>query len=123
MMNDAQLVNHWKERAEKAEADLAEARREMRQHVQQRITTRCPSCGHQSLFIGSGGHLTCSWLECKGDPGLERAIEKLKAELAEAKAAFDAQTVNVTEAARRLSSPPAPSGCPNCGDGRYPGES
>lgn len=65
-------------RAEKAEADLAEARREMRQHVQQRISTRCPSCGHQSLFIGLGGHLTCSWLDCK-DPGIERAIEKLKA--------------------------------------------
>lgn len=72
----AQNYNRTLERAEKAEADLAEARHEMRQHVQQRITTRCPSCGHQSLFIGSGGHLTCSWLECK-DPGLERAIAKL----------------------------------------------
>lgn len=68
----------WELRAEKAEADLAEARHEMRQRLQQRITTRCPSCGHQSLFIGSGGRLTCSWLECK-DPGLELAIEKVKA--------------------------------------------
>lgn len=46
---------------------------------QPRIVTRCPSCGHQTLFIGSGGHLTCSWLECR-DPGVESAIEALRAE-------------------------------------------
>jgi hypothetical protein len=57
-------------------AELVRLREETRWHVELRITTRCPSCGHQSLFIGKGGHLTCSWLECK-EPGLERAIEKL----------------------------------------------
>ena len=30
-----------------------------------RITNRCPSCGHQTLFVGNGGYLTCSWLGCK----------------------------------------------------------
>jgi hypothetical protein len=59
-------------------AELIRLREETRWHVELRITTRCPSCGHQSLFVGKGGHLTCSWLECK-EPGLERAIQKLTA--------------------------------------------
>lgn len=33
------------------------------------IANRCPSCDRQSLFIGSGGWLTCSSLECK-HPGI-----------------------------------------------------
>ena len=45
------------------------------------IKTPCPSCGSKSLFIGTGGHLTCSWLECP-EPGVERAIAALKGELA-----------------------------------------
>ena len=45
----------------------------------QAIQTPCPSCGSKSLFIGTGGHLTCSWLECE-EPGLERKIAQLKAE-------------------------------------------
>jgi hypothetical protein len=75
-------------------AELVRLREETRWHVELRITTRCPSCGHQSLFIGKGGHLTCSWLECK-EPGLERAIERLKAQPSPAPdpiaAAVDAQ--------------------------------
>jgi len=42
-----------------------------RRHCEPRISTRCPSCGHDTLFIAKGGHLTCSWLEC-GSPGLAR---------------------------------------------------
>lgn len=30
-----------------------------------KIADKCPSCGSVSLFIGSGGWLTCSSLECK----------------------------------------------------------
>lgn len=29
------------------------------------IKTPCPACGLKSLFIGSGGHLTCANLSCK----------------------------------------------------------
>ena len=47
---------------------------------QPRITTRCPSCGHQTLFIGSGGHLTCSWLECKA-PSLDDFLDEAAAHL------------------------------------------
>jgi hypothetical protein len=42
-----------------------------------KIVDRCPSCGHQTLFIGSGGWLTCSWLSCKA-PGLEEAFAKAR---------------------------------------------
>lgn len=30
----------------------------------ERIANRCPACGNQTLFIGGGGWLTCSWLQC-----------------------------------------------------------
>lgn len=40
-----------------------------------RIVTRCPACGNQTLFVGEGGHLTCSWLECPA-PGVERFLEE-----------------------------------------------
>ena len=45
---------------------------------QERITTRCPTCGNQTLFVGSGGNLTCSWVKCP-EPGVERAMDGLKA--------------------------------------------
>ncbi len=25
----------------------------------------CPVCGSESLFLGSGGYVTCGWIECK----------------------------------------------------------
>lgn len=48
-----------------------------------RIVTPCPSCGRRCLFIGTGGHLTCSYLgpECR-EPAVERMIESIKAKLA-----------------------------------------
>jgi hypothetical protein len=58
---------------------------EMSLHCQQRIETPCPTCGHRTLFIAVGGHLTCSWLPCR-EPGLEYATTatKARAESAEA---------------------------------------
>lgn len=49
------------------------------------ISTPCPTCGCKSLFIGSGGHLTCSRVPSdtgKGcdQPSVERAFEIIKAE-------------------------------------------
>jgi hypothetical protein len=43
-----------------------------------RISTRCPACGHQTLFIGSAGNLTCSWLPCK-NPSVGEAIKRYQA--------------------------------------------
>lgn len=50
--------------------------------IAEQIADRCPSCGGKTLFIGSGGWLTCSYLRCS-EPGVGRAIEKLRAEVAE----------------------------------------
>ncbi len=49
----------------------------------ERIVTPCPHCGCQSLFIGSGGHLTCSRVPSRGsdgcgNPSVADAVEKLK---------------------------------------------
>lgn len=38
-----------------------------------RISDRCPSCGHGTLFVAPGGWLTCSWLGCK-QPVVSRAL-------------------------------------------------
>ena len=34
------------------------------------IKTPCPACGNSTLFVGSGGHITCSWLKCP-EPSLQ----------------------------------------------------
>ena len=51
---------------------------------EQIVVTPCPSCGGKTLFVGTGGHLTCSWLECK-EPIVETAIAQLEVELAKLK--------------------------------------
>jgi hypothetical protein len=39
------------------------------------ITMKCPSCGWRTLFIGSGGYITCgNVVDCK-EPDTEKAIE------------------------------------------------
>lgn len=43
--------------------------------MEEKITTRCPACGNQTLFIGSGGHITCSWIKCT-EPGLEHFLKE-----------------------------------------------
>ena len=55
----------------------------------QRIVTPCPECGSQSLFIGSGGHLTCARVPTDhGDgcpsPSVEATVKHLKDGLSEA---------------------------------------
>jgi len=42
-----------------------------------KITTPCPCCGRSTLFIGSGGHLTCGFLGCK-HPGVEDQVNRLR---------------------------------------------
>jgi hypothetical protein len=43
----------------------------------ERIKTRCPSCGFDTLFIGSGGWLVCSWLECKNPGAINHVADQL----------------------------------------------
>jgi hypothetical protein len=40
------------------------------------IIDDCPSCGSKTLFIDSGGWITCA------EPGLTRAVQALKDEVA-----------------------------------------
>lgn len=35
---------------------------------------RCPSCGNETLFLGVGGHVTCSWHECKQPEAATEAL-------------------------------------------------
>jgi hypothetical protein len=49
----------------------------------EQIVTPCPACGAKSLFIGSGGHLTCARVPSDhgggcDDPSVEDAINHLK---------------------------------------------
>lgn len=46
--------------------------------MSEEITTRCPTCGGQTIFIGSGGHLTCSMVTCR-NPSVEDAMLRAKA--------------------------------------------
>jgi hypothetical protein len=32
--------------------------------MSEKVQGRCPFCGHDSLFLGSGGYITCSVREC-----------------------------------------------------------
>jgi hypothetical protein len=36
----------------------------------------CPVCGNRTLFIGSGGYVTCSWIDCS-NPDTSDAVDKL----------------------------------------------
>ena len=47
--------------------------------LREAISTRCPSCGLKSLFIGIGGGLTCASLRCKS-PSVEATWEAKDAE-------------------------------------------
>ena len=55
------------DRAEQAELEKART---------PQIATWCPSCGGETLFIGTGGHLTCSVIGCR-QPSVERCVAEL----------------------------------------------
>lgn len=90
--------------------DLIAAARERdeweKHHFEKRITTRCPACGHQTLFIAYGGHLTCSWAKCP-EPSPEAAFkaERQRAEQAEQREARLREALTAAEAR-----------CPCCAD-------
>lgn len=59
-----------------------------RRHSYKEINDRCPSCSHRTLFIGTGGYLTCSLIDCP-EPGVGKAIDTLKAEVKDWEESFD----------------------------------
>lgn len=72
--------------------------------AERRITTPCPSCGSRTLFIGAGGHLTCSLLGCK-DPSPQRVYERALAEIAR---------LRKLAATRKVALVAHCQGCPQC---------
>lgn len=44
--------------------------------VDEQLQNKCPSCGWKTLFIGNGGWITCSNLDCK-HPDLDSAVQDL----------------------------------------------
>jgi hypothetical protein len=73
------LSNH-----EGAGAELRAARAEAEQlrerlAAQAWIQGKCPACGRGSLFIGEGGYLTCSHLECPDPEAPTKALEETSA--------------------------------------------
>jgi hypothetical protein len=68
----------WAEgRAIECDSRAAALRAALSRPAEPRINTPCPACGSRTLFIGEGGHLTCSLIGCK-QPGVERAIAELR---------------------------------------------
>ena len=44
-----------------------------------KINMRCPSCTGKAIFIGTGGYLTCSHIDCP-EPDVARKVKQLEAE-------------------------------------------
>ena len=63
---------------------------------------RCPTCGHQTVVLASGGHLTCTWRECP-EPTVDRAVSRLVEQVNE----FKALRAKVDTIARLLTPPQA----------------
>ena len=53
-----------------------------------KINMRCPSCTGKAIFIGTGGYLTCSHIDCP-EPDVARKVKQLEAEKAQAGASLD----------------------------------
>ena len=101
MTNLADELDAAHDRIAQLERELAEARGEKCAHGWkgtkpddgERIRDRCPACGMDTLFIGSGGWLTCGNLSCK-DPAVTDAykakVEQAQSDLAQARAELEA---------------------------------
>ena len=42
------------------------------------VQGRCPACGWASLFLGDGGHVTCSRLDCPGPCAADELLLELQ---------------------------------------------
>ena len=39
------------------------------------VTGRCLACNERTLFVGTGGHVTCGWMDCPDPTGVARLLE------------------------------------------------
>ena len=100
---DAVFMETWsgKTRNNVVDADFArQLERELKQSLTPKITTRCPSCGGETLFIGSGGHLTCSVIGCR-EPSVERCVAELYNERSQIERELNQTREKLLEAIRR----------------------
>lgn len=77
-----------------------------------KVTGRCPMCNTQSLFLGDGGHVTCSILKCR-DPGaatdlLSEAFQYYQ--LGEQAKRFGQQTAREMDKPQEITASPLPQG-------------
>lgn len=85
------------------------------------ISTPCPACGLRSLFVGSGGHLTCASVpagESSGcqSPGVESYVDGLEARIAE----LEKENAEMLAYGLRPEHAPAPSEAKRWSTGVYP---
>lgn len=40
-----------------------------------RVRGTCPACGVGPLFLGEGGHVTCSWVDCKEPEAADETLQ------------------------------------------------
>ena len=108
-------IERLKERAEEAEAERDLHAKKACHHGWrgrapkdgERIVTPCPACGLQSLFIGDGGHLTCSVVpgrDSRGclSPSVEETVGALKQRAEKAEAERDEARATLNEAIELL---------------------
>ncbi len=48
----------------------------MRPHRE--IQGRCPACRNATLFLGDGGHITCSWTDCPNPGAVGEILEAMQ---------------------------------------------
>jgi len=47
--------------------------------MSERINMKCPSCNGSFIFIGEGGYLTCSYVDCP-EPDIAKKVAQLESE-------------------------------------------
>jgi len=50
----------------------------VKQYGNPKVQGRCPACGSSSLFLGNGGYVTCSVIECAMPLLASRLLESTK---------------------------------------------
>ena len=73
-----------------------------------RVRGRCPSCGAESLFLGSNGYVTCGVIGCK-NPGAPTDVltcvmraSQMNGDIKKALAALSVANADVTDILRRM---------------------
>lgn len=62
------------------------------------VRGRCPACGHDSLFLGSNGYVTCGWIGCSAPGAATDWLGKQREDIAALLRFRDAMTPEMWEA-------------------------